>query len=113
MCPSVAKGGRISSIVPMVTHADHNEHSVQLVVTEWGLADLRGLGPTERAREIIFKCAHPAYREYLFHYVENTARGHIRHDLAHAFDMHRNLIEHGQMVPGMDLSVFENEVAGV
>ena len=50
MCPSVAKGGKISTIVPMVTHVDHNEHSVQVVVTEQGLADLRGLGPIERAR---------------------------------------------------------------
>ncbi len=113
MCPSVAKGGRISSIVPMVSHADHNEHSVQLVVTEWGLADLRGLGPLERARRIISRCAHPAYRDCLFQYLENARSGHIRHDLARAFDMHRNLVEHGQMVPGMDLSVFENVVAGV
>src|SRR5208283_1737548 len=28
MCPSVAKGGRISSIVPMCPHIDNNEHSV-------------------------------------------------------------------------------------
>ena len=43
MCPSVAKGGRISTVVPMCTHVDHNEHSVQVIVTEQGLADLRGL----------------------------------------------------------------------
>ncbi|MBF0240413.1 MAG: acetyl-CoA hydrolase, partial [SAR324 cluster bacterium] len=45
MTPSCAMDGKISSIVPMVTHVDHNEHSVQVVVTERGLADLRGLAP--------------------------------------------------------------------
>src|SRR5207302_10575235 len=53
MCPSVAKGGRISAVVPMCPHVDHNEHSVQVVVTEQGLADLRGLAPKERAPTII------------------------------------------------------------
>ena len=67
MCPSVAKGGRISAIVPMASHVDHNEHSVQVVVTDQGLADLRGLGPAARAERIIDNCAHPAYRPYLHH----------------------------------------------
>src|SRR6185312_4170196 len=42
---STAKGGAISAIVPMVSHVDHTEHDVQVVVTEQGLADLRGLAP--------------------------------------------------------------------
>ena len=74
MCPSVAKGGKISTIVPMVTHVDHNEHSVQIIVTEQGLADLRGLGPMERANKIIDNCAHPAYREYLHRYLAELGR---------------------------------------
>ena len=106
MCPSVAKGGRISSIVPMASHVDHNEHSVQVVVTEQGLADLRGLGPAERARRIIDACAHPAYRPYLHAYLDRARPGHIRHDLATCFDLHRNLLEHGQMLPDVDLGVF-------
>ena len=53
LCPSTAKGGRISTIVPMCSHIDHSEHSVQVVVTEQGLADLRGLAPLTRARRII------------------------------------------------------------
>jgi len=53
MAPSTAKGGRISTIVPMTPHVDNNEHSVQVLVTEQGLADLRGLGPLERAGKII------------------------------------------------------------
>ena len=58
-CPSVAKGGKISTIVPLVSHVDHSEHSVQIIATEFGVADLRGKSPFERANEIIDKCAHP------------------------------------------------------
>lgn len=32
--PSVAKGGAISSFVPMVSHLDHSEHSVKVIITE-------------------------------------------------------------------------------
>ena len=107
MCPSIAKGGRISTIVPMVTHVDHNEHSVQFVITEQGFADLRGLAPLERARTLIDRCAHPAYRDYLHRYIENAPPGHIRHDLDRCFDLHRNLRDHGQMLPDLDLAAFE------
>ena len=74
MCPSAAKGGRISTIVPMCSHVDHSEHSVQVIATEQGLADLRGLSPIARARRIIDHCAHPAYRDYLHHYLERRPR---------------------------------------
>ncbi len=60
MTPSVAKGGDVSCIVPMVTHVDHTEHDVQVIVTEQGLADLRGLAPRQRAKLIIANCAHPS-----------------------------------------------------
>jgi acetyl-CoA hydrolase len=99
VAPSTAKGGRISTIVPMVSHVDHNEHSVQVVVTEQGLADLRGLGPMERASAIVERCAHPMYRDYLRSYVETAAMGHIRHDLNRSFELHRNLLETGSMLP--------------
>ena len=104
VAPSVAKGGRISAVVPLCSHVDHNEHSVQVLVTEQGLADLRGLGPIERATAIINKCAHPAYRDYLHKYVETAAMGHIRHDLKRAFEMHQNLIEQGAMLPGITVA---------
>jgi propionyl-CoA:succinyl-CoA transferase len=107
MCPSVAKGGRITAIVPMASHVDHNEHSVQVVVTDQGLADLRGLGPSARAERIINNCAHPAYRPYLRQYLERSRVGHIRHDLATCFELHRNLLETGQMLPEIDLKAFE------
>jgi acetyl-CoA hydrolase len=101
MTPSVAKGGRISSIIPMCPHIDNSEHSAQIVVTEQGLADLRGLGPMRRAEIIIERCAHPAYRDYLRDYIKNARFGHIRHDLSRCFELHRNLLEHGAMLPGL------------
>ena len=97
VAPSVVKGGDVSTIVPMVTHVDHTEHSVQIVATEQGLADLRGLGPLERARRIIDRCAHPDYRDVLHRYLETARPGHFRHDLDHAFDLHRKLRETGSM----------------
>jgi succinate CoA transferase len=99
MCPSVAKGGRISTVVPMCTHVDHNEHSVQVIVTEQGLADLRGLAPGQRAQTIIDRCAHPAYRDYLHRYVREARPGHIQHDLGRCFELHLNLLRCGAMLP--------------
>jgi len=111
LCPSTAKGGRVSTIVPMCPHIDHSEHSVQVVVTEQGLADLRGLAPTARAPQIIENCAHPAYREALYRYLEGAPMGHIRHDLRRCFAMHLNYLEHGAMLPDLDLSPFETDRA--
>jgi acetyl-CoA hydrolase len=105
-CPSVAKGGKISSVVPMCPHVDNNEHSVQVIVTEQGLADLRGLGPMQRAKVIIERCAHPAYRDYLRRYVAEAPVGHIPHDLSRCFDLHRNLMAYGSMLPDLDPSQF-------
>jgi acetyl-CoA hydrolase len=99
VAPSTAKGGAISSVVPMVAHVDHNEHSVQILVTEQGLADLRGLGSIERAQRIIDCCAHPTYRDYLHNYLESAPMGHIRHDLSRCFELHRNFLETGSMLP--------------
>lgn len=73
---SVAKQGAISSVVPMAAHVDHTEHDVDVVATEWGLADLRGLAPRERAGLIIERCAHPDYRAALRDYFRQAcARG--------------------------------------
>ena len=99
MTPSVAKGGKISSVVPMTPHVDNNEHSVQIVVTEQGLADLRGLGPRERAEKIISTCAHPMYRPYLYDYIKKSRCGHISHDLERCYALHRNFMTYGQMLP--------------
>lgn len=97
MTPSVAKKGAITSIVPMVSHVDHNEHSTQIVVTEQGVADLRGKGPMDRARLLIENCAHPEWRDWLRRYVAAAPQGHLRHDLGRCFELHRALLEHGTM----------------
>jgi len=87
---SVAKGGKLSSIVPMVTHVDHCEHDVDLIVTEQGLADLRGLAPRERATLIIQNCVHPAYKDMARDYLAeaNARGGHTPHVLEKAFSWH-------------------------
>lgn len=74
MTPSTAKGGSISCIVPMVTHVDHTEHDVEVIVTEQGLADLRGLSPKKRARAVIENCAHPAFKPALSDYFDRALR---------------------------------------
>ncbi|MGP8245409.1 MAG: acetyl-CoA hydrolase/transferase C-terminal domain-containing protein [Bryobacteraceae bacterium] len=96
-CPSTAKGGKISAIVPLATHVDHSEHSVQVVITEQGVADLRGLDPHERARLIIERCAHPDYRPQLHQYLELVKQGHSPQSLSLAFAMHRQFARSGTM----------------
>lgn len=97
---SVAKGGSISSVVPMVSHVDHTEHDVDILVTEQGLADLRGLAPRERARVVIDNCVHPAYRDALNDYFRRACAigGHTPHVLREALSWHCNLEETGQML---------------
>ena len=97
---SIAKGGNISSVVPMVSHVDHCEHDVDILVTEVGLADLRGLAPRERARVIIDNCVHPDYRAALNDYFERACQlgGHTPHILREAFQWHINLEENGHML---------------
>jgi len=99
--PSVAKGGAISCIVPMVSHHDHTEHDVMVIITEQGLADLRHLSPRKRARAIIENCAHPDYRDALLEYVamaEKKANGmQTPHDLREALSWHVRMLETGTM----------------
>ena len=96
-CPSVAKEGKISAIVPMVSHQDHSEHSVDIIVTEQGVADLRGKCPMERAELIIEHCAHPSYRDLLRDYLRISAKGHTCHNLSAAFAMHDTFLRTGDM----------------
>ncbi len=97
MCPSAAKGGAISTVVPMCSHVDHNEHSVSVIVTDQGLADLRGKDPMARAREVIEKCSHPDYRPALRDYLRIAKTAHIPHDLSRVFDFHRQFLKTGSM----------------
>lgn len=97
---SEAKNGAISSVIPMVPHVDHTEHDVDILVTEQGLADLRGLAPRERARVIIDNCAHPDYRDQLNDYFERACKrgGHTPHLLEEAFSWHIRRQQGGSML---------------
>jgi succinyl-CoA:acetate CoA-transferase len=88
--PSTAAGGDISRIVPMTPHVDHTEHDVSVVVTEQGVADLRGLSPRERASELVEQCAHPSFVDELDDYRDAAGAqgGHIPHDLDSALSWH-------------------------
>jgi len=98
--PSVAKDGKISCIVPMCSHVDHTEHDTQIIVTEQGLADMRGLAPKQRAKVIIEKCAHPDYRPMLEDYFDRARqRGaqHTPHILNEALSWHQRFLDTGDM----------------
>ena len=75
MTPSTAKRGAISAIVPHCSHVDHINQDVQVIVTEQGLADLRGLAPRQRADVIIANCAHPDFRPMLADYYARALKG--------------------------------------
>ena len=109
LSPSTAKGGAISAIVPMVSHVDHTEHDVHVVVTEQGLADLRGLAPRDRARRIIEGCSHPSFREQLGDYFDRAlaARPNARHTphlLGEALSWHQRYLDTGSMLSESALS---------
>lgn len=99
--PSQARGGSISCLVPMVSHVDHTEHDVHVIVTEQGLADLRGLAPRKRARQIIDNCVHPDFRPALEDYFDRAKAGssgkHTPHLLDEALSWHRRYLEQGSM----------------
>jgi succinyl-CoA:acetate CoA-transferase len=97
--PSTARRGKISAIVPMVSHVDHTEHDVDILVTEQGLADLRGLDPVEKAETIIGRCAHPDFRETLSDYLARAKKepGHIPVLFEESNSFHLRLKRSGSM----------------
>ena len=102
MTPSTAKDGAISAIVPQAAHVDHITQDVQVIVTEQGLADLRGLSPKQRAAVIIENCAHPTYRPHLRDYF-SRARQHSYGQqspslLGEALSWHQRFIDTGSML---------------
>lgn len=97
LTPSTAKNGAISAIVPMVSHVDHNEHSVKVLITEQGVADLRGKSPRERAVCIIENCAHPDYRPLLYDYLDSGSKGQTPVNLNNAFAFHKAFSATGNM----------------
>ena len=65
--PSSAKNDTISRIVPALTtgtHVSTSKNDVNYVVTEYGVAQLRGKSAKQRARELI-AIAHPDFRAEL------------------------------------------------
>ncbi|MET3683980.1 succinyl-CoA:acetate CoA-transferase [Alkalibacillus flavidus] len=96
---SIAKNGDISSVVPMVSHVDHTEHDVDILVTEQGYADLRGLAPRQRVERIIENCAHPSYRDALYEYFNEAASrgGQTPHMLEKALSWHTQFERTGTM----------------
>ena len=89
-CPSTAKGGCIS-------HQDHSEHSVNVIITEQGIADLRGKSPMERAKTVIENCAHPDYKQLLWDYLKIASKGQTSHSLSAALGMHEVFLDKGDM----------------
>ena len=85
----------ISTIIPKATHVDHTglgscllsshfvEHDLDIIVTEQGLADLRGLAPRQRAKEMINKCAHPDYKDILHDYFDRSLSVCLKKKAAH------------------------------
>lgn len=103
MTPSLAKGGKISAIVPQASHVDHGSQDVNVIVTEQGLADLRGLSPKQRAEAIISKCAHPDYRPELLDYFNRaktlSVGKHTPVNLDEALSWHARFVKTGTMMP--------------
>jgi succinyl-CoA:acetate CoA-transferase len=85
----------------MCSHIDHTEHDVDVIITEQGIADLRGKAPRERALEIINNCAHPDYKPLLLDYynraTELTKHAHTPHILQEALSFHERFLETGSM----------------
>ncbi len=97
ICPSTAKNGTISALVPFCSHIDHTEHDTQIIVTEQGVADLRFKSPHERAQTIIQNCAHPDYKQLLTDFVSAQKKGHIPVSLSRAFSFHETYAKSGDM----------------
>lgn len=97
---STAKNGDISCIVPMVSHHDHTEHDVMVIITEQGIADLRGTSPKERAKKIIENCAHPDYKDMLMDYFKRAQTQrfkHTPHIIGEALSWHERYMNTGSM----------------
>jgi acetyl-CoA hydrolase len=90
--------------VPKAPHIDHTEHDLDVVVTDQGLADLRGLAPKERAQTIIDKCVHPEYKDIMQEYLDMSSKitlakgvGHEPQLFDRCFKMQMNLAKNGTM----------------
>jgi len=85
----------------MCSHIDHSEHSVSALITEQGIADLRGKSPRQRAEAIIENCVHPSYRPQLREYLKIGGDVQTPQTLSKAFNMHVQFQKTGSML-GVD-----------
>jgi acyl-CoA hydrolase len=69
---------------------------VSVLITEQGIADLRGKSPLQRAKTIIENCVHPEYKQLLWDYLK-LGKGHTPHDLKTCFAFHNAFNETGDM----------------
>ena len=70
-----------------------------VIITEYGVADLRGLAPKERVEKVI-SVAHTDYRPLLEEYFDRAKENkfqHTPHDLKTAFDFQVRFMEKGDM----------------
>ena len=72
--PATARDGALSCVVPFVSHVDHTEHDTDVIITEYGAADLRGKTAYERAELLIEACAAPSFRPQLREYLERVKK---------------------------------------
>ena len=105
---STTKNGCISAIVPMCSHVDSTEHDVDVIVTEQGVADLRGKGPLRRAKEIIENCAHPDYRPMLREYLKFAEKGHEPQSMRAALAMHDTFLKKGGKMAVYSCQIYAN-----
>jgi len=101
--PTKISNHGISCIVPKTTRPTGeliSEHS-SIVITERGVADLRGLSPIKRAHKIIENCVHPSYELALEEYLKMAIRDQLEkdepHSHLHAFKMQESLKNTGSM----------------
>jgi acyl-CoA hydrolase len=94
--PSITGSG-LPRVVPLVYHVDLVDHDVDIIVTDQGWADLRGLSPLEKARAIIEECAHPSYKDMLWDYLETVVKktGHRPVDLRKAVEFREKFFTSG------------------
>jgi acetyl-CoA hydrolase len=111
--PSKTDPNGITCVVPKAPHIDHTEHDLDVLVTEQGLADLRGLAPKDRAKVIIEKCSHPDYKPILQDYLAMASKECLAKGIGHepqlfdrAFKMQQNLATNGTMkIKSWDIKV--------
>ncbi len=111
--PSKTDPNGITCVVPKAPHIDHTEHDLDVLVTEQGLADLRGMAPKDRAQLIIDKCAHPEYKPILQDYFDMASKDCLARGVGHepqlfdrCFKMQQNLAVNGTMkVKNWDIKI--------